>query len=169
MNRFADRLAAACEIAAAVIVAAVFSVMLIQIWFRYVLNSSLLWSEEIALFGLIWMVFFGAVALMRDWAHVNIPVFVMILPPLPRAVAVIAAKSVTLLFLIFLVWNGFDVFGASFQRMSPMLGISTKWAKLAIPVGALLMAVLVICLIANDVRQLARHGVRAFDRYGRHD
>ena len=169
MNRFADRVAIVCEIAAALIVAAIFGIMLFQIWFRYVLNSSLLWSEEFALFGLIWLVLLGSVALMRDWKHVNIPIFVMLMPAHARALLVILAKVVTLAFLLFLVWNGLDVFGGSFHRMSPMLGISTKWSKLAIPVGALLMAILVAVLIVNDVRGLLARGVRAFDDYGRHD
>lgn len=167
LGRLADRLAALCEIAAAAVTAAIFLVMLAQIWFRYVLNSSLLWSEEAALWGLIWVVFLGAAAVSRSWGHVHVPVFVRFLPGRARVGAVLAAKIVVIGFLILLAIIGIVAFGGSFHRTSMMLGVSTKWAKLAIPVGALLMAVLTLSALADDLRRLARDGRGAFDGYGR--
>lgn len=167
MTRLADRLAAACDIAAATIVTAIFAVMLAQIWFRYVLNSSLLWSEEIALWGLIWVVFLGGAAVARGWGHVHVPVFVRLLRGRSRAVAVIAAKVAVIVFLVLLAVIGLVAFGGSFHRVSMTMGVSTKWAKLAIPVGAALMAAFTALRLAEDLRRLARLGPSAFDDYGR--
>ncbi len=35
-------------------------VVAVQVFFRYVLNQSLFWSEELARFLLVWLTFFGA-------------------------------------------------------------------------------------------------------------
>lgn len=168
MDRLADRLATLCQVVAAAIVGAIFIVMLAQIWFRYVRNSSLLWSEEIALWGLIWVVFLGGAAVSRTWGHVHVPVFVRFLPGRARVTAILVAKIVVIVFLVLLAIIGFVAFGGSFHRTSMMIGLSTKWAKLAIPVGASLMAVLTLAALADDLRRLARLGPQAFDDYGRH-
>ena len=55
-------------------------VMLAQVFFRYVLNSSLQWSEELAVWGMIWMVFVGSVLLMRRSEHISITTLVRLAP-----------------------------------------------------------------------------------------
>ena len=35
-------------------------IVAVQVFFRYVLNQSLFWSEELARFLLVWLTFFGA-------------------------------------------------------------------------------------------------------------
>ena len=37
-----------------------------QVFFRYVLNSSLQWSEEASIWAMVWMVFVGSVVVMRE-------------------------------------------------------------------------------------------------------
>jgi TRAP-type C4-dicarboxylate transport system permease small subunit len=46
-------------------VLAVLIIMSSQVFFRYVLNSSLQWSEEASIWAMIWMVFIGSVVVMR--------------------------------------------------------------------------------------------------------
>ncbi len=50
----------------------IFVVMLAAVFFRYVLNDSLIWAEEIARFGLIAMTFIGAGTGFRKDAHIRI-------------------------------------------------------------------------------------------------
>lgn len=152
LKRAANALAELCEIAAAVITAAIFVVMLAQIWFRYVQGGSIMWSEEICTMGLVWVVFLGSVSLVRDQAHVRVPLVVDSMPLRLRQPLQALALVVTMAFLVFLAWLGFDAFSQDFHRTSPMLGISTRWIKLAIPFGAVLMAVLTLVAIAERLR-----------------
>lgn len=45
---------------------------LLQVFYRYALNSPLSWSEELSRYLLIWSVFFGIGAVTRDDAHIVI-------------------------------------------------------------------------------------------------
>ena len=141
-------------------------VMLAQVFFRYVINSSLQWSEEISIWALIWMVFIGSAVIMRDWAHINIPTFTNLIPIKVRPYFLIFSKVVTILFLLAVIWFGFKVFNQNFHARSPSLGLSTRWAKLAIPVGAVLMAVFAFNAMLLDLINLRRGNDAHFENQG---
>ena len=137
-------------------------VMLAQVFFRYVLNSSLQWSEELAVWGMVWMVFVGSVLLVRRSEHISITTLVRLTPLRVRPYLVIFNKAAGLVFLAIVGWQGFEVFGGTFHAKSPSIGLSTRWIKLAIPVGAVLMAVVAVHAIADDLRRLANRDFASF-------
>jgi TRAP-type C4-dicarboxylate transport system permease small subunit len=47
-------------------------VMTVSIFYRYVLNSSLSWSDEVLRFSFVWFTFLGSVILFRDNTHIRI-------------------------------------------------------------------------------------------------
>ena len=63
-----------------------------QVFFRYVLNSSLQWSEEASIWAMIWMVFIGSVVVVRRWEHIYIPTAVKLLPIKIRSLVIIFTK-----------------------------------------------------------------------------
>lgn len=156
MTRLADIVARAFEICAAIITAGVFGVMVAQIWYRYVLSQSILWSEEVVLFGLVWIVFLGSAAVMRDGAHVSVPIVVDALPRRAGAAARIAGRLVAIGTLVFLTVVGADALGQDFHRTMPMIGISSRWAKLAIVFGLGAMALFGAVALVEDLRRLWR-------------
>jgi len=61
-----------------------------QIFARYVLNHSLFWSEELARYLFIYLVFLGSAIVLRRNGHIQVSFFVERLPPGPqRSVAVL--------------------------------------------------------------------------------
>ncbi|MEK9945547.1 MAG: TRAP transporter small permease [Alphaproteobacteria bacterium] len=141
-------------------------VMLAQVFFRYVINSSLQWSEEISIWALIWMVFIGSAVIMRDWAHINIPTFTNLIPIKVRPYFLIFSKVATILFLLAVIWFGFKVFNQNFHARSPSLDLSTRWAKLAIPVGAVLMTIFAFNAMLLDLINLRRGNDAHFENQG---
>ena len=137
-------------------------VMLAQVFFRYVLNSSLQWSEELAVWGMVWMVFVGSVLLVRRSEHISITTLVRLAPLMVRPYLIIFNRAAGLVFLAIVGWYGFEVFGGTFHAKSPSIGLSTRWIKLAIPVGAVLMAVVAVHAIADDLRRLANRDFASF-------
>ena len=136
------------------------------VFFRFVLNDSLQWSDEVAVWCMIWMVWLGAISIMRKWDHVHIPVFLRMLPVAARMFFVPLAKILTLICLGVIVWYGIAVFQGSFHIRSPSTGVSTKWIKLAIPVGTAFMALCLILLISDDIGRILRGERKYFEDYG---
>ncbi|MHC4986667.1 MAG: TRAP transporter small permease, partial [Planctomycetota bacterium] len=80
LRRFIDLIDWIARAAAVVFVLTILGVMSAQVYFRYVLNSSLQWSEEFSIWAMIWTVFIGSVIVIRHWEHIYIPTAIRILP-----------------------------------------------------------------------------------------
>ncbi|MDR1119846.1 MAG: TRAP transporter small permease [Dysgonamonadaceae bacterium] len=58
-----------------------------QVLFRYLLNSSLNWTEELAKYLFVWMTFIGAAAAFKDRMLIGVDFFVQLLPAKYRRLA----------------------------------------------------------------------------------
>jgi TRAP-type transport system small permease protein len=137
---------------------AIIAVISAQAFCRFVLNRSLVWSEEVAGWCMVWVVFIGAISLMRRDGLVSIPIFVMLLPPMARAAAVIVSRTAVLSASVFLAWYGTGVVTGSFNMLSQATGLDTRYVKFCVPISAALMAVFAAAHLVRDLRQLWRDG-----------
>lgn len=110
------------------------SSILIQVFFRYVLNSPLLWPEELTIFSMIWLGFIGASLGVKRGTHVS---FNLVLDKLPstkqKYLKIFIAFSV-LAFALPAVIIGIRVLATS-KGTSPGLGLSYFWPKLGMIIG----------------------------------
>jgi len=144
-RRWPDRLDAlsasvnrVAEVALALLTATMIAVVLLQIVFRYVVQSSLSWSEELARYAFVWAIFLGASAATRRGQHIVMGAVVSVLPPgLQRAVALFAAL-VFIAFAALLAWLGVVLADHARPQVSTGLQISIAWVYAALPVGAAL-------------------------------
>jgi len=72
-NKFLDYLGVAT-------VSVVLILVVLQVTMRYIFNAPLTWSEELAVFALVWLSFVGSVICMRDHEHIEIEILVDNLP-----------------------------------------------------------------------------------------
>ncbi len=77
----------------------IFAVVLLQIFFRYVLNSPLVWSEELSRYLFIWISFLGWTLATRHKTHIRVE---FVLNALPKKVQFIV-KVITHLIVIFFI------------------------------------------------------------------
>ena len=169
MQRFIDRIVQAADVATIAIMIAMFVVMIASIVFRYILNDSLQWSDELLVWGLVWVIMLGSVGVMAQWRHVYVPVCVLALPTRWRIPVVILSKIVTMIFIALIVYFGIEVFQSRFHRVSASLELSSRWEKLAMPVGAALMLLVGIPQIILDVRAWLAGELSRFATYGDSD
>lgn len=84
---------------------ALFGVVLLQVFTRYVLNNSLGWTEEIARYLLIGVTFVGSVMAMRKGTHIAVEAVLKYLPPRARHWMLVLIDAIVALFCIFLAWT----------------------------------------------------------------
>lgn len=65
-----------CGVAITVVAVSVF----LQVIMRYIFNSALQWTEEVAAIGMVWAVYMGASLCIRERFHIRIMAAVMLLP-----------------------------------------------------------------------------------------
>lgn len=148
------------------LVAIIAIAMILQVFFRYVINSSLSWSEELSVWSLVWLVFIGSVVLIRKWEHIHIPTFVNWLPLKLRPYVVIIAKGLSLAFLVTMTVLGFQMILYGFHADAPVLHLSTKWAKLSIPAGGAIMCLFALSVLLKDLILLWRRDYKHFADQG---
>jgi TRAP-type C4-dicarboxylate transport system permease small subunit len=158
-----DRLARWIAIAVATVIILILSA---QIFFRYFLNSSIVWSEEVATWCLVWLVFIGAAPIMRRWDHVQIPMLIRRLPLGIRPGFIIFAKLTTAAAVGLVAWYGLQWVLGPIHIRSQTSGISTRWIKLAVPIGAGLMTLFALRCALEDVRRWRRGELEYFASYG---
>jgi TRAP-type C4-dicarboxylate transport system permease small subunit len=90
-----------------VILGMIVVVMFFQVFFRYALNNSLTWAEEITRFLFIWLVFLGTVINIRDKWNIGVDVLAGLLPNSFTRRLLLLDLFLVLAFLIFLTVSGF--------------------------------------------------------------
>jgi len=114
------------------------SLILLQVFYRYILNDSLFWSEEVVRYSLVWGVMLGAALVAYERSHISVEVIGAFLPPAGKQVLTFLANTCTLAFLLILIYAGLDFTDRTWFQRSASLGVPMRWVYLAIPVGALL-------------------------------
>src|SRR6478609_6676773 len=84
-------------------------IVFLQFFTRYVLNDSLSWTEEIARYGLMWVVFIGAIMVTRRNTHIAVELLSNVMKPGPARATVLAfvdfVKLAFLGLLAFVSWT----------------------------------------------------------------
>jgi TRAP-type C4-dicarboxylate transport system permease small subunit len=88
---------------------AAFVVMSIQIFLRYVLNDSLIWSEEAARYLLIAIAFLGCATGCRKACHIRIDVIDLVLPPRSRRTLSLAVDAIVLFYVAYVAWLAIEI------------------------------------------------------------
>src|SRR6188768_3205635 len=65
-------------------------IVFLQFFTRYVLNDSLAWTEEIARYGLMWVVFIGAIMVTRRNTHIAVELLSNVMKPGPLRAVLLA-------------------------------------------------------------------------------
>lgn len=121
------------------------------ILFRFVLNVSLAFPDELILYLFVWITFLGSAIALRRNAHAAIEIFVGWLPGVARRVALLIGTGSSIAFFLILLVYGFKLTLRVIPQTSPALEISMAWAYGAVPAGALFLLIYAVEIL---VRQL---------------
>jgi TRAP-type C4-dicarboxylate transport system permease small subunit len=128
----------------------------VQVFFRYVLNQSLFWSEELARYLLVWLSFLGASVAYRRKAHPGIDILYAKLPASIRRISAIAVHLASLSLFAVMVFYGYRF--AYFVRLqiSPALYLP-KWIVFSIiPISGSILMLHGITFLLNDIHGASR-------------
>jgi C4-dicarboxylate transporter DctQ subunit len=134
----------ALEAVLVILSAAYAVIVLLQVFFRYVLNDSLVWAEELIRYALVWAIMLGSAVVAARGEDIRLDTLPLALGPRGRRALLLAADAATLVFCALLVWYG-TVFmlRAGGQRASAS-GLPMAFAYAAMPVGGVLIAIFVV-------------------------
>jgi TRAP-type C4-dicarboxylate transport system permease small subunit len=134
-----------------------------QVMVRFVLtaagvNLSAAWTEELARYVLIWIVFIGAGIGCRRRQLISLEFIVRRLPSLPGQGLVHAGLLLCIGFFALLISVGLAFMDLGAVETSPVMQIPKAWVYAAMPFGAALMILNTAALIADTL--LRRQDIR---------
>lgn len=116
-------------------------VVAVQVFFRYGLNQSLFWSEELARYLLVWLSFLGASVAYRRKAHPGIDLLQAKMPATLQRLSAITVHLASLALFIVMIVYGYRF--AYFVRLqiSPALYLP-KWIVFSIiPISGFILMI----------------------------
>ncbi len=153
-----NRLSRLLEVLITLLMTGMVVFIVMQVYFRYVLEQPLSWSEELAGYLFSGVFFFGAVLLYRESRHINMSLFVDFIKNLfVRQIIVIVAHLLSFLFLAIVVWYSYPMALQiiEFEVVSP----SMEWLKMGyvfmiVPVASFLSLFMLLEVILKSIAQL---------------
>lgn len=112
------------------------AVMGLGVFFRYVLNDSLTWTEEISRYALVYITYLGCATAIRRRSHIRIDVINRLLPPAGRRVLDLAVDLLVLAFLAFLVVTTVRIMDVLWTSRSAAIGLPINLVYAAILLGS---------------------------------
>ena len=137
--RFIDRHAE--EIIAGVCVCVMTSLVFFQVVMRYVFKAPTSWSDEIAIYAMLWSVYLSCAWAVRERAHIRVMNLINLFPARIATALTVFSDLIWFTFGLFLTWQGIVLELSLWEQRfeSPALRIDQKWPYLCIAVGFGLM------------------------------
>lgn len=114
-----------------------------QVVFRYAIAAPLPWSEELARYCFVWIVFLGGAVGLARGIHLGVDLFVNRLPPKARRALDALTSALIAGFAATVIYASYPVINMNMFQRSPALGVQMSWIYIAIPVSMVL--ILLIC------------------------
>jgi TRAP-type C4-dicarboxylate transport system permease small subunit len=156
LKRVLDR---SLETMVMVVVAVLVLDVLWQVFTRKVLNQPSTWTEELAVFMLVWVSLLGAAVAMGRGAHLGIDYFVGKLPPRIRLYTeVIVFLCVAAFSFFVMVVGGIDLVVSTLdlEQVSPTLHVKMGYVYLAVPISGFFLTLYAILGLIERVRELLK-------------
>ena len=124
-----------------VLMTALTAVVIAGFTFRY-LGRSLVWYDELASIGLVWLTYYGSALAALKGAHIGVPALINAMPPTARIAATLFAEAWVFLFFIVLAVTGIEVLVIlSDDRMVSLDWMPLRITQSVIPIGAVLFLI----------------------------
>ncbi len=129
-------------------------IIVLQVFFRYVLNNSLSWSEELARYLFIWMIYIGISYGVKLDKHICVDAVYTFMPKRIKRGYAIVAYVLFLIFAIAIVYYGILVVGMQITsgQMSPAMGMPMQYVYAAPVVGMVLTVIRLVQKIIAAVK-----------------
>jgi TRAP-type C4-dicarboxylate transport system permease small subunit len=117
-----------------------------EVVMRYALGRSLIVTEELSRYGMVWVALLASVLVLHEDGHVSAGGLAW-LGPRGERVGRVVADLLSLLFLVVLAVASLQTLPDQLDQQTLTLGVSIFWFYLALPVAAVLMALVIVARV----------------------
>jgi len=128
-------------------------IVFLQFFTRYVLNDSLAWTEEIARYGLMWVVFIGGAMVTRRNTHIAVELLSNVMKPGPlRATLLAVVDFIKLAFLGLLAFVSWAITARMHAQRMTVFDLPMSYVYAGVAFGCFLMLFRQACNVWRNAR-----------------
>jgi len=127
------------EVAIIILLSIITVIVPLEVVLRYCFGKSLMITEEITRYLMVWVAFLASSLALRSGSHINIEIFKNRFTGRSRAIFELTSYFLVLLFLVFIIVEGILILPYQVDQYISTIPISIIWFYLALPVGFFLM------------------------------
>lgn len=155
MNNALNKLFKAIEVIMFIMLSGMVVLVFMNVILRYFFNSGITWSEELARYLFLWLIFIGAIGAMRDKAHLGVDTVIKRLSPKAQKVVYIIGQIIMLIIMIMLAQGSYGL---------TMINLNAKASATNLPlyfvygIGIVTSVCIIINIVANMYKALFVEG-----------
>lgn len=128
------------------------AVVMLDVTFRTLFDSPLLWAGDVATLALTVVAFIGGAVAYRHDHHICVRTIVDLFPPVPRRAAYAAVEWLVMEVAAIAAWQSMAVLESRWFMLTPVLEIRATWLALPLTVGMVLLMVFALVRLAGQSR-----------------
>jgi C4-dicarboxylate transporter DctQ subunit len=131
--------------------AAFVTLVLLQIFCRYVLGNSLAWSEEVCKLLFYATIMFGSAVCITDYRHITIDILTLYLPRYVKRYWYVGVYVFMFILCVYLIIYGYTFAQRNMGQLTPAMQIPFGYVYFVTPVAAILMCINLVRAAIYDV------------------
>ena len=140
-----------------------FSVMTLlvfsQVCVRFLTNNSLVWSEELSRFTLVWLIYTASIITYADKAHIIVDALLVTLKGRVKAAMLCFSHICVLIFAIIACLGAMELMPTTAMQVSPVNKIVMSNVYMIVPISMFFMGIIAIkeiCLAVMEFKEPKR-------------
>ncbi len=158
LSAVTDKLSKLLKYITFIMLAVMVLIITAQVFFRYVVGTSLSWSEEMARFMFVWIIMLGAANGVKESYHVVITALTNRLPSGLQKVLNIFNYILILGIGICMIYFGMQMAMKASGHLSAAMRVSTLWQYIPVPISGAAIVIFSIEKILLAVEDLKKGG-----------
>ncbi len=132
--------------------------VIIQVFYRYVLNNPLSETQELSIYAMVYVVMLGCTIAVRNKTHIAVDFVGSFLPPRMAWMMRQVSYCCMLFFFFVLLTNGWKLTVRSMLQMSPSTGIPLGYIMFSIPLCA---GISILYILEHMLRDRAKENLQS--------
>lgn len=151
-NFFSVLIKNAEEIISSLFISVTVILVIVNVILRYVFNTGLFWSEEVATTCFVWSVFIGAAACYKKRMHIGIDMLIRLTPPFMQKIINLIVHIMLIGLNGYIAYLSYVFIRLSYIKPTAVLGISSAYVSSALLVGFGLMTLYSVKFFIEDLK-----------------
>jgi TRAP-type C4-dicarboxylate transport system permease small subunit len=125
---------------------------ILQVFTRYVIGDPLPWTEELARYCFMWLIYTGMVLALNKGTHASVDVLAMYCKGVSKKVVMAAIHCISIMLFAVMLYYGYLLFAMVSGQLTPAMRISMMIPYASLPFGSALMIIEEIFILAKILR-----------------